>query len=199
MAEQVAVGEVSHDIRVLVRADLWRCTGRKGWRAFFAAWFTDPAFRPVFTMRVCQFCDQLPRIYRAPALVIGRWWHQRARLRCAVDISWSMKVGPGLKLLHGVGTVINGGAIIGTNVTVMQGVTIGATSHGTPIIEDDVVVCANATVLGGVRLGRGAVVGAGAVVVKDVPPQCNVVGNPSRIVPRTSPPTLYFPLPSELR
>jgi len=67
------------------------------------------------------------------------------------------------------------------------------------MLEDDVIVCANATVLGAVRLGHGAVVGAGAVVVKDVPAVGNVAGNPARVLPRTSAPKGYHPLPKHLR
>lgn len=182
-----------------IAADVWRCTGQRGWRALLKAWLADPAFRPVFTMRLCQACVQLPRGVRGPASVLARWWHQRARLRCAMDIPWSLQAGAGLKLLHGVGIVINADTTIGSNVTIMQGVTIGGTQRGIPIIEDDVIICANATVLGGVRLGRGSVVGGGAVVLKDVPPGCNVAGNPARLLPRTMPPKGYHPLPEDLR
>lgn len=150
-------------------------------------------------MRLCQACKRLPRALRGPSLVLARWWHQRVRLQCALDIPWSLQAGPGLKLLHGVGIVVNADTVIGTNVTIMQCVTIGGTQRGIPIIEDDVIVCANATVLGAIRLGRGAVVGAGAVVVKDVPAGGNVVGNPARSLPRTKPPKGYNPLPLDLR
>lgn len=190
---------MTYSFRKLVAADVWRCTGRIGWSAFAKAWFIDPAFRPVFTMRLCQACKSLPWILRGPALALARWWHQRARMRCALDIPWSLQAGPGLKLLHGIGIVINADTAIGTNVTIMQGVTIGGTQRGIPVIEDDVIVCANATVLGSVRLGRGAVIGAGAVVVKDVPAASNVVGNPARVLPRTAPPKGYHPLPEGLR
>ena len=184
-----------HGFRHLLAADVWRCTGQTGWRALLRAWLSDPAFRPVFTMRLCQACAGAPVPLRGLLLAWARWWHQRARLRCAVDIPWSLQAGPGLKLLHGVGIVINADTAIGANVTIMQGVTIGGTQRGIPIIEDDVIVCANATVLGNVRLGQGAVVGAGAVVLKDVPANCNVAGNPARLLVRTAPPKGYHPLP----
>ena len=183
----------------LVSADVWWCVGRRGVRAFFAAWFGDPAFRPVFSMRLCQRIAQFPPLLRTLPLLWARWWHQRTRLRCAVDIPWALRAGPGFKLLHGIGIVINDQTVIGTNVTIMQGVTIGGTGKGIPVIEDDVIVCANATVLGAVRLGRGSVIGAGAVVLKDVPPDTNVVGNPARPLARTSAPKGYHSLPQWLR
>lgn len=150
-------------------------------------------------MRLCLYCRSLPPVLGGPALVLARAWHQRARLRCALDIPWSLQVGPGFKLLHGVGIVINADVIIGANVTIMQGVTVGGTQRGIPVIEDDVIICANATVLGDVRLGRGSVVGAGAVVLKDVAADSNVVGNPARVIARMAPPKGYHPLPETMR
>ena len=188
-----------YPLNKLVAADVWRCTGQSGCGAFIKAWLSDPPFRPVFTMRMCQFCQTLPRAVRGPAMLLARMWHQRVRLRCALDIPWGLRSGPGLKLLHGVGIVINADVIIGTNVTIMQGVTIGGTQRGIPVIEDDVIICANATVLGNVRLGRGSVVGAGAVVLKDVAAHTNVVGNPAKEITRTSPPKGFNALPDVLR
>lgn len=183
--------------RQMVAADVWRSTARFGWGAFLKAWLSDPPFRPVFTMRLCQACIRLTSPLRQPALFLGRRWHQRARLRAGLDIPWNLQAGPGLKLLHGVGMVVNADAVIGCNVTIMQGVTVGGTQHGIPVIEDDVIVCANATVLGGVRLDKGCVVGSGAVVLRNVEAGTNVVGNPPRPIPRRAAPKGCHPWPPE--
>jgi serine acetyltransferase len=69
--------------------------------------------------------------------------------------------------------------VIGSHVTVMQQVTIGTKNPGdnaAPVIEDDVYIGAGAKVLGGIRVGRGAIIGANAVVTRDIPPGCTVVG-----------------------
>lgn len=182
-----------------VSVDVWRCTGRTGLAAWAKAWPLDPAFRPVFTMRLCQRVARLPAWLRVVLLPLCRWLHLRARLRAALDIPWGLHAGPGFKLLHGQGTVINDRTRIGTNVTIMQGVTIGGTQRGVPDISDDVIVCANATVLGGVHLGKGCVVGAGAVVLCDVPPGCAAVGNPARVLPVPYKAHGYHPLPESLR
>lgn len=87
---------------------------------------------------------------------------------------------------HPYGVIIHHHTVIGRRVTLMQQVTLGGKDLGVnraPIIEDDVYVGAGAKVLGRVRLGRGAIVGANAVVTKDVPPYCTVVGA-NRIVKR---------------
>lgn len=73
-------------------------------------------------------------------------------------------------------------AILGRGVLLRHGVTIGATERGVPVIKDDVDIGASAIILGDVVIGEGAVVGAGAVVVCDVPPMAVVVGNPARVV-----------------
>jgi serine O-acetyltransferase len=80
---------------------------------------------------------------------------------------------------HPYGIVIHPGAVIGSRVTLMHQVTIGAkhpTEAGAPVIEDNVIIGAGAKILGPVRVGRGATVGANAVVTLDVPSHCTVVG-----------------------
>ena len=93
-------------------------------------------------------------------------------------------------LPHPYGVIIHGHTVIGRRVTLMQQVTLGGKDLGVnraPILEDDVYVGAGAKVLGAVRLGRGAIVGANAVITKDVPPYCTVVGA-NRIVRRPGTP-----------
>ena len=95
------------------------------------------------------------------------------------------KVGEGLIIQHGFGTRI-GCSKMGRNCQVWHGVTIGKSRSGLdqprPIIGDNVKICANAMVLGGITVGDNAVIGAAAVVLKDVPPNATVVGNPARII-----------------
>lgn len=160
-------------------------------------WWQDPAVRPVLTLRLIQACDARQGPLWRFASFFFRIWHRRTQARCGVDLPRDLQLGPGFKLLHGWGIVINRDARIGANVTVMQGVTIGGTGRGIPVVEDDVIVCANATVVGGLTLGRGCVVGAGCVVTRDVAPHTTVVGNPQRVIERRQPPKGYnrAPLP----
>jgi serine O-acetyltransferase len=92
--------------------------------------------------------------------------------------------GPGFVLIHSNGVVINGNVRGGSNVFIEHQVTIGAERRLSPELGDDVFIGAGAKILGAVRIGDGARVGANAVVVDDVPPSTTVVGVPARPVQR---------------
>lgn len=92
--------------------------------------------------------------------------------------------GPGLVLIHSDGVVINGAVRGGRNVHIEHQVTIGAERRESPILGDDVFIGAGAKIIGAVRIGDGARIGANAVVLHDVPPHTTVVGIPARPVQR---------------
>src|SRR5919199_5607650 len=103
-----------------------------------------------------------------------------------VEIHPAARIGEALFIDHGAGVVIGETADIGDNVTLYQGVTLGGTGFARgkrhPTIEDDVVVGSGAKLLGPIRVGRGAKVGANSVVIHDVPANSTVVGNPGHPV-----------------
>ena len=92
----------------------------------------------------------------------------------------SPNISPGLMIRHGFSTVIN--ATTERNVMVYQQVTLGAGRNGTPTLLEGATVCCGAIVIGGVTIGRNATVGANALVVKDVPDNAIVAGNPAKII-----------------
>lgn len=100
--------------------------------------------------------------------MFDNWKHYR-QIRCKVPGStrWGH---------DGLCVVIGRDAVIGENVLIGQGVTIGKRNGMMPVIEDDVEIHANAVVIGGITVGRGAIIGAGSVVLKDVPPFTTVTG-----------------------
>jgi serine O-acetyltransferase len=103
---------------------------------------------------------------------------------CSCVIGRGAEFGPGFVLIHSLGIVINGEVRGGSNVKIEHQVTIGAERRRSPVIGDAVFIGAGAKIIGSVRIGDGARVGANAVVVHDVPPHCTVVGIPARVVRR---------------
>src|SRR3954451_12001948 len=114
-----------------------------------------------------------------------------SELVIGLELRPKTRVGAGLKINHGFGLVVNDQSIIGEDVTLRHGVTLGHKAPGgpCPVIGDRVVVGAGAIILGGITIGDDAVVAAGSVVLEDVPPGATVAGNPARIVRRAGAPT----------
>jgi serine O-acetyltransferase len=118
--------------------------------------------------------------------LLPRWISQFNRLLTQIEIHPGARIGKGLFIDHGSGVVIGETTEIGDNVTLYQGVTLGGTGKETgkrhPTLGDNVIVGAGAKVLGSVKVGDDAKIGAGSVVVLDVPKDSTVVGNPGRPV-----------------
>ncbi len=107
------------------------------------------------------------------------------RIIFSADIPYKLTIGKGTKMPHdALGSVFHPDVIIGRDCIIRQGVTIGGRSgyDKLPVLEDGVDVGAHAQILGPITLGHNSVIGAGAIVVKDVPPYAVVVGNPARII-----------------
>lgn len=107
-----------------------------------------------------------------------------------IELPWKTRIGPGFRVDHGQALVINDGTVFGANCTVRNSTTIGnkklkdGTYSRAPRFGDRVDIGANAVIIGSITIGDDAVIGAGAIVVKDVPANCVAIGNPARIVPR---------------
>ena len=139
-----------------------------------------PGFHVLVTHRIAHW------LYRHKLLFLARLVSQRTVRKTGIEIHPGAVIGEGLFIDHGNGVVIGETTVIGDNVTLYQGVTLGGTGKETgkrhPTIEDDVVVGSGAKVLGPFTVGKGSKVGAGSIVLKEVPPNCTVVGNPGRVV-----------------
>jgi serine acetyltransferase len=113
-------------------------------------------------------------LYRVPALRLF-----------SIDLPVSTVVGRGLAVHHGMGLVVNRATRIGDHVTLRHSTTLGArrTDEDCPVLASHVDVGPNSVLLGAVSVGRGALIGAGSVVLHDVPPAASVAGNPARVLP----------------
>jgi serine O-acetyltransferase len=118
--------------------------------------------------------------------LLGRFLSQAARFLTAIEIHPGAKIGRRLFIDHGLGVVIGETAIVGDDVTLYQGVTLGGTGkeHGKrhPTIEDSVVVGGGAKILGNITVGKNCRIGAGSVVLRNVPENSTVVGVPGHII-----------------
>lgn len=116
----------------------------------------------------------------------ARMISQRAARKTGIEIHPGAKIGKGLFIDHGHGVVIGETTIIGDNVTLYQGVTLGGTGKESgkrhPTLEDNVMVSVGAKVLGSFTIGENSKIGAGSVVLNEVPPNSTVVGVPGRVV-----------------
>jgi len=118
--------------------------------------------------------------------LVARWLSQVARWLTGIEIHPAAKIGRRLFIDHGMGVVIGETAIVGNDVTLYQGVTLGGTGkeHGKrhPTLEDNVVVGGGAKILGNIVVGKNCRIGAGSVVLRNVPDDSTVVGVPGHIV-----------------
>lgn len=118
--------------------------------------------------------------------LLARWLSQVARLLTAIEIHPGAEIARRLFIDHGLGVVIGETSIVGNDVTLYQGVTLGGTGKEQgkrhPTIEDDVVIGSGAKVLGNITVGRNCRIGAGSVVLRSVPENSTVVGVPAHII-----------------
>ena len=121
---------------------------------------------------------------------IARWLAMFSRWLTGVEIHPAVKAGRRLFIDHGMGIVIGETAELGDNVTLFQGVTLGGTGkeHGKrhPTVGNNVMICSGAKVLGSFKVGDNSKIGAGSVVLEEVPPNSTVVGVPGRVVKRNN-------------
>ena len=142
--------------------------------------FLYPSFHAILKYRKAHKLYLKKHYYRARRI------SQKTARKTGIEIHPGAQIGEGLFIDHGHGVVIGETAIIGDNVTLYQGVTLGGTGKDVgkrhPTIESGVMIGSGAKVLGPITVGRNAKVAAGAVVVKDVEPNCTVVGVPGEVV-----------------
>lgn len=104
------------------------------------------------------------------------------RLISGFEIYYSAEIGRGLKINHGLGTVIGARSVLGQNILIHQNVTLGDKNGNRPIINDNVIIYAGAKILGDLTVGTNAIIGANTLCMKDVPENAKAVGNPMRLI-----------------
>lgn len=144
--------------------------------------FLYPSFKAMIRHRIAHW------MYERKWYFAARWYSQRTARKTGIEIHPGATIGKGLFIDHGSGVIIGETTIIGDNVTLYQGVTLGGTGKEKgkrhPTIGDNVMISAGAKVIGSFTVGENSKIGAGSVVLKEVPPNSTVVGVPGRVVKR---------------
>lgn len=146
--------------------------------------FLYPSFKAMMHYRIAH------RLYQKNHFFLARYVSQRGARRTGIEIHPGAQIGRGLFIDHGNGVIIGETTVIGDNVTLYQGVTLGGTGkeHGKrhPTVGNNVMISAGAKVLGSFTIGDNSKIGAGSVVLSEVPPNSTVVGVPGRVVKRNN-------------
>ena len=144
--------------------------------------FLYPSFKAILRYRVAHW------LYLKKHYFLARWYSQRTVRKTGIEIHPGANIGKGLFIDHGHGVIIGETAIVGDNVTLYQGVTLGGTGKEQgkrhPTVGNNVMISAGAKVLGSFTIGENSKIGAGSVVLSEVPPNSTVVGVPGRVVKR---------------
>jgi serine O-acetyltransferase len=164
----------------LIRAAMARDPAARGVSGVLEIVFTYSGVHAVLMHRASHF------LWKLGIPFFPRLLSQITRHFTGIEIHPGAVIGRGFFIDHGMGVVIGETTIVGDDVTLYQGVTLGGTGKETgkrhPTLGNDVVVGCGARVLGSITIGNDVRIGAGSVVVKDVPDDCTVVGVPGRIV-----------------
>lgn len=146
--------------------------------------FLYPSFKVMMSYRIAH------KLYCNKHFFLARWISQRAVRKTGIEIHPGAQIGQNFFIDHGNGVIIGETAIIGNNVTLYQGVTLGGTGKEQgkrhPTVKDNVMISAGAKVLGSFTIGENSKIGAGSVVLQEVPPNSTVVGVPGRVVKRNN-------------
>ncbi len=152
----------------------------------------DPAIHSIWevwlypSFQVMRAYRKAHKAYLKGQFFRARWISQRAARKTNIEIHPGAQIGKGFFIDHGTGVIIGETTIIGDNVTLYQGVTLGGTGKETgkrhPTIGNNVMISSGAKVLGSITVGDNSKIGAGSVVIHDVPENCTVVGVPGHVV-----------------
>lgn len=187
-----------------LKADIYRVIKDSSIKKIIINALLNRTFRPIFTMRMCQHFNEKIGFINKIALFVFKILHRLSCEKAGLDLNWKTQIGPGFCLTHGWGTVINPNTIIGSNVTIFNGVTIGQKDtikenneriSGFPVIQDNVWIGANSVIIGSIIIGTSSVIAPLSMVFNDVEPNTTVGCNPQKILKLNSVEDVYNKAP----
>lgn len=169
----------------LLKADLFRYSGKVTLGAFLRHFAFTPGYKYTVWMRTCGYL-RVRKWTKWTVYPLVKYILLRCRYKYGIVIPEYTVIGPGLFINRFGGIYVNGDVIIGSNVNFTHGIMLGQQNRGplmgSPIVGDRVFLAAGSKVIGRIRLGNGSVIGANAVVTKDVPENAVVGGIPAKIL-----------------
>ncbi len=173
-----------NDCKLLIVSDLRRTSDRCTKINALKLLITNASFKMSFWFRIGSYLE-----YKNCKILyfIVFWHYKHLMFKTGIQLPLGTQVGPGLKFYHFGNVVVNKMATIGRNASIYNGVTIGINlspkgESFPPIIGDNVVLCTGAKVIGNVKVGSNSVIGANAVVTKDIPENCVAAGVPAKVI-----------------
>lgn len=157
-----------------VKSDLFRYYGKCDFKTFVKGWLRNRNFRFQYALRMCQTTG-VSRLW-------GEFLYKLNRDKKFLQIPKAVKIGYGLYIGHFSTIIINPTAVIGNNVNLSQGLTIGSTDGKAAVIGDNVYIGPNVCIVGDVTIGSNVTIGAGSVVTKSIPDNATAVGNYAKVI-----------------
>lgn len=180
----IPVPESYKDTLELVRSDYYRSKGGSNKVSLFKLWtytLKEPSFAFLFWHRISSYKSHSPLYY------ISKLMHRHYMFKYGILIPSSTMIGYGFAIGHPLSIVVNHTAVIGNNCNLSHCVTIGSNKGEAALIGDNVYIGPNVSIIEDVIIGNNVTIGAGSVIIKNIPDNATVVGNPQRITSYKNP------------
>jgi serine O-acetyltransferase len=174
-----------NEYKYLIRSDLYRITGEISNRRLLRYFLSGEAFKYNIWMRGCVYTQSQP-VLKYTIYPIVQLMLKRIKYKLGISIPSNTQIGSGFYIGHFGGITINGQVVIGNNVNISQGVTLGEScrgkNKGCPTIGNNVYIAPGVVIFGAINIGNNVAIGANCVVTKDVPDNSVVVGIPAKVI-----------------
>ena len=173
------------ELKEIINCDLYRAAGCSSFAALLKQFFFGESFKYIFWMRVTNYLSK-KNVLMKPFFVLSYFILKHYRYKFGIYLPYKTKVGKGFYIGHFGGIVINEHCVIGENCNISHCVTLGVANRGSkkgfPEIGNKVYLAPGVKIIGAVKIGNNAAVGANCVVTKDLPDNAVAVGIPAKII-----------------